>query len=190
MARPLRRRRARNGPGVVENATASSERSLETAGACWTCSGPRCPCFSGGVAERVATKIMSRETRPDVPSDHPTASVPRFSSIGGGQNEPVCGAATPLDVQSGSDALSRPITGAPLARASGERGTRQLTAWAPPASASKTTPTRPTATTRPRTRTGAVVASRHLVSTPEDARPSKRCSARPFSCRWCLASTP
>ena len=126
VARPLRRRRARNGPGVVENATASSERSLETAGACWTCSGPRCPCFSGGVAERVATKTMSRETRTAPPSDHPTASIPRFSSIGGGQNEPVCGAATPLDVQSGSDALSRPITGAPLARASGERGTRQL----------------------------------------------------------------
>ncbi|EGB03636.1 hypothetical protein AURANDRAFT_67831 [Aureococcus anophagefferens] len=78
------------------------------------------------VAERVATKTMSRETRTAPPSDHPTASIPRFSSIGGGLSEPVCGAATPLDVQSGSDALSRPITGAPLARASGERGTRQL----------------------------------------------------------------
>ena len=50
----------------------------------------------------------------------------RFSSIGGGLSEPVCGAATPLDIQSGSDALSRPTIGAPLARASGERGTRQL----------------------------------------------------------------
>jgi len=77
VARPLRRRRARNGPGVVK--TQRPRRSVLLRRLACVGRVPDLECLLS--LESFATKAVSRESRHSPPSDHLTASIPRLAAV-------------------------------------------------------------------------------------------------------------